>query len=117
MGRRSKEVILATGFGLDRMKIYIFIVLIFVASIAIWLNNSFLDRSYKLEVLVPIALLKDPPQDYPKENTIVGHVFPHESVKVVRMRYGKDFRAWRIKGDKGQVGWIVENSYNLKVSE
>lgn len=87
-----------------------------MVSVALWWNNTISDRRYKLEILAPIALLKDPPQDYPKENTIVGHVFPHESVKIVRMGYGKDFRAWRIKGEKGQVGWFVENSYNLKVS-
>src|ERR1044071_7896679 len=49
------------------------------------------DRSYKLDVLVPIVLLRDPPQDNPQANVEVGQLHPGEPVEVLGMGYGKIF--------------------------
>jgi len=73
------------------------------------------DRSYKLEVLTPIILLKNSPQSYPESNTETGKIHAGEQVEVLRMGYGKDFRAWHVKGEKGQEGWFIEDGKNVRV--
>jgi len=82
-----------------------------------WLADIAADRSYKLDVLAPIALLKDPPQDYPQTNVEVGQILPGEAVEVRRMGYGKDFRAWRVKGAKNKEGWFIDDGKNVRVTK
>lgn len=98
--------------------IWVVLPIIVVAALVLglWWNDVASDRNYKLEVLAPITLLKDAPQNYPKTNTEVGQVLPGETVEVLRMGYGKDFRAWRVKGSKGQEGWFIEDVKNVQVS-
>jgi hypothetical protein len=90
-----------------------------VAAFVLWLwwHAVASDRSYKLEVLASITLLKDPPQSYPKTNIEVGQVLPGETVEVLRMGYGKDFRAWRVMGAKKQEGWFIDDGKNVRVSK
>jgi hypothetical protein len=33
------------------------------------------------------------------------------------MGYGKDFRAWKVRGSAGQEGWIIEDSDSIKLIE
>jgi hypothetical protein len=81
-----------------------------------WWKDVTSDRKYRLAVLTPITLLEEAPQYYPKTNIEVGQILPGETVKVLRMGYGKDFRAWRVRGSKGQEGWFIENSENIRIS-
>lgn len=83
----------------------------------LWWHDVSIDRSYKLEVLEPIKLLKEPPQDYPKTNSEIDQILAGETVEVLRMGYGKDFRAWLVKGTKGQEGWFMEDGKNVRVSK
>ena len=80
-----------------------------------WVADIASDRSNKLEVLEPITLLRDAPQNYPKSNSETGTILPGETLKVLRIGYGKDFRAWLVKGSKGQEGWFIESSKNVRV--
>jgi hypothetical protein len=81
-----------------------------------WSKDVAFDKNHKIEVLMPITLLKEPPQCYPKTNIEVGKIRPGEVVDVLRMGYGKDFRAWHVRGPKGQEGWFVEDGENIRVS-
>jgi hypothetical protein len=83
----------------------------------VWWQDVATDRRYKLEVIEPITLLARPPQAYPEANTSVGEVLPGETITVLRMGYGKDFRAWRVRGAKNQVGWFVEDGKNVRVKQ
>jgi hypothetical protein len=88
-----------------------------IASIvaALWINDIVSDRRNELEILTSITLLEKAPQSYPHENSDIGLVQAGEKVKVLRMGYGKDFRAWKVQGSTGQEGWLVEEHGNVKV--
>ena len=58
----------------------------------------------------------DSPQSYPESNTEIDKILPGEQVEVLRMGYGKDFRAWRVRGEKGQEGWFIEDGKNVRIS-
>jgi hypothetical protein len=55
-----------------------------------------------------MTLLEKPPQDYPASNSETGKIGVDEKVRVLRMGYGKDFRAWEVRGNAGQEGWFIE---------
>lgn len=88
---------------------------IMAIGLGLWMADIGSDRSHKLEVLELITLFKDAPQDYPMTNFEAGKILPAEAVKVLRMGYGKDFRAWKVKGSKGQEGWFIENGKNVRI--
>jgi hypothetical protein len=104
----------------ERNNRWILAVLLFITvgtfGLWLWRNDVASDRGHTLEVLEPITLLKNAPRDSPKANAEVGKVLPGETTEVLRVGYGKDFRAWLIRGPKGQEGWFIENSNNVKVS-
>ncbi len=91
------------------------VVLLASFGVWMWLADVAVDRSYTLDVLAPIHLLKQPPQDFPQTNEEVGQILPGEAVEVLRMGYGKDFRAWRVKGAKNQQGWFIDDGKNVRV--
>jgi len=31
------------------------------------------------------------------------------------MGYGKDFRAWKVRGSMGQEGWFIEENGNINI--
>jgi hypothetical protein len=79
----------------------------------LWQSDISSDKEYQLEVLEPVSLLKEPPQSNPATNDEIGQIHPHEPVKVMRMAYGKDFRAWKVLSSNNQSGWIIENGKNV----
>jgi hypothetical protein len=83
--------------------------------VGLWLRDVISDRRNELEIMKPITLLKKAPQDYPKENKEAGKIQIGEKTKVLRMGYGKDFRAWKVRGSMGQEGWFIEDNNNIKV--
>ncbi|WKJ89193.1 hypothetical protein QZJ86_14320 [Methylomonas montana] len=85
--------------------------------VVLWQYDISSDREYRLEVLEPIVLLKEPPQSYPSINAEIGQLLPHEFVKVIRMGYGKDFRAWQVVGSRNQKGWFIESGKNVHVEK
>ncbi len=97
------------------IKIIISCLIVATIVAGIWSLDIMSDRRNELEVMTPINLLEKPPQSYPRENRSVGVIKTGEKVKVLRMGYGKDFRAWKVKGSIGQEGWLVEEKGNVKV--
>ena len=83
--------------------------------ILIWLADVVSDRKAELEIMKPIPMMEKPPQDYPNNNKEIGKIEPGEKVKTLRIGYGKDFRAWKIEGSSGQVGWFIEGNDNIKI--
>jgi hypothetical protein len=53
-------------------------------------------------------------QDYPASNRETGKISVGEQVTVLRMGYGKDFRAWKVRGSAGQEGWFIEDHDSVK---
>ncbi|HEY1269307.1 MAG TPA: hypothetical protein VGH16_18760 [Candidatus Binatia bacterium] len=86
-------------------------------AVGLWVKDIYEDRKYKLEVLEPITLLENAPQSYPRSNVTVGQVNPGDPVMVLRMGYGKDFRAWRVRSAAGQDGWFVDSGKNVRVNK
>jgi len=82
---------------------------------ALWIQDIIVDRRIELEIRSQITLLEKPPQSYPNENSNVGIIQTGEKVKVLRMGYGKDFRAWKVRGTSGQEGWFIEEKHNIKL--
>jgi hypothetical protein len=64
-----------------------------------------------------MTLLEKPPQDYPASNKESGKILAGEHVMVLRMGYGKDFRAWKVRGGARQEGWFIEDSNSIKLME
>jgi len=85
--------------------------------LALWLRDVIADRRNKIEIMRPITLLERAPQDYPKENKEIGKIQIGEKVKVLRLGYGKDFRAWKVRGSMGQEGWFIEDNGNIKIKQ
>lgn len=90
---------------------------IVICSFVVWQYDVSSDKKYRLEVLESIVLLKEPPQLYPSPNEETGQLLPHETIKVLRMGYGKDFRAWQVAGSRGQRGWFIENGKYVLVQK
>ena len=59
-------------------------------------------------------LLENASQNYPASNRETGKISIGEHVMVLRMGYGKDFRAWKVRGSAGQEGWLIEDNDNIK---
>ncbi len=111
---------LPMSFGVSdmtRTKKIVAIFFLFAATlVALLLYDLISDRRNELEVMKPIMLLEKPPQDYPKENGKIGKIQIGEKIKVLRIAYGKDFRAWKVRNSIGQEGWFIEEKDNIKVN-
>lgn len=82
---------------------------------AIWIYDVVSDRKREIAVLKPMALLEKAPQDYPVSNRESGNILAGEHVMVLRIGYGKDFRAWKVRGSVGQEGWFIEENDRIKI--
>lgn len=83
--------------------------------VAFWINDVVSDRKHEIAVLKTMTLLEKAPQDYPVSNRESGKIRVGEHVMVLRMGYGKDFRAWKVRGSTGQEGWFIEDNDNVKL--
>jgi len=82
---------------------------------ALWINDVVSDRKHEIAVLKTMTLLEKAPQNYPVSNRKSGKIRAGEHVMVLRMGYGKDFRAWKVRGSTGQEGWFIEDNDNVKL--
>jgi hypothetical protein len=74
---------------------------------ALWGVDVIADRSYRLAVVAPAALYSLPPHEYPQSNPVVATLQPGQPIRVLRLRYGKDFQTFRIETPDGPTGWVV----------
>lgn len=82
---------------------------------ALWIYDVVSDRKRVIAILKPITHLEKAPQDYPVSNRESGKILAGEHVMVLRTGYGKDFRAWKVRGSVGQEGWIIEENNSIKL--
>lgn len=81
---------------------------------AFWIYDVITDRTNEITILKPMTLLEKAPQNYPASNRETGKIRVGEQVIVLRMGYGKDFRAWKVRGSAGQEGWFIEEKDRIK---
>lgn len=72
-----------------------------------WWAGVSVDRRYVLAVVSPEPVYSLPPHTYPESNPIVETLTPGQPLRVLRVRYGKDFEAVQVQTPTGQVGWII----------
>lgn len=98
---------------IKKLTIVSIVLTIIVATL--WIYDVVSDRKRVIAILKPIILLGTAPQDYPVSNRESGKVLAGEHVMVLRMGYGKDFRAWKVRGSAGQEGWFIEDNESIKL--
>ncbi len=79
-----------------------------LAGAAIWLGDIYNDRRHRLVILGPTPLYAAFPLEQPQSGRVLGMLGPGQSVTVLRMRHGKDFRVFKIETATGIRGWVVE---------
>lgn len=90
-------------------RLWVFVIVaIGLASAVIWLADIYNDRQYRLVVLGPTPLYAASPLEQPQSNRVLGALGPGQSITVLRMRHGKDFRAFKIETATGIQGWVIE---------
>lgn len=65
------------------------------------------DRTYVVAVVSPAPLLRYPPHEYPQSNPTLATLRTSESLRVFRVRYGKDFEALQVERSSGEIGWVL----------
>lgn len=65
------------------------------------------DRNYKVAVVASAPLYSLAPHEYPQTNPLIQTLSPGQSLRVLRVRYGKDFEAFKVEAPGGRVGWVV----------
>ena len=73
----------------------------------LWARDVAIDRSYKLAVTGPTPLYSSSPIERSSSNPVVAVLQPGEPVRVLRMRYGKDFQTFQVETKNGPTGWLV----------
>ncbi len=92
------------------MKYVLLSVAVFAAVIAGVIGyDIYSDRSYSVEILAPTPLLAEAhPQNYGEtQNRVLATLAPGSRIIVLRIRYGKDFMAIRVRTDSDLDGWII----------
>jgi hypothetical protein len=88
----------------------ILIALLLAVSIAggLWGMDVLADRKYQIEVVSPTELFSLPPHEYPPTNPTISTLKKGQLVRVLRLRYGKDFQAFRVETTDGLIGWVIQ---------
>ena len=68
------------------------------------------DRRYVVAVTSPAPLLQHPPHEYPNSNPAMATLQAGEKLRVLRVRYGKDFEALLVERSSGESGWVLSGS-------
>ena len=76
-------------------------------AVAGWGADIAADRRYQLAVVEPTLLLSVSPLEHTEANPPLATLQPGQPVKVLRMRYGKDFQTFKIETTSGTIGWVI----------
>ena len=94
-----------------RLKTIIFALCVLVAiTLAFFGHDIYRDRRHSVEILSTTPLLEDPyPLNYgDSENTVLSRLKKGDEVRVLRIKYGKDFMALKVEEKKsGAVGYVI----------
>lgn len=85
-----------------------FAAIVSALAVAGWGADVAADRRYQLAVVEPTPLLSMSPLEYTETNPPLVTLQPGQPVKVLRMRYGKDFQTFKIETTSGTIGWVIE---------
>jgi hypothetical protein len=83
----------------------VFSVVVLVA--LLWGGDIIGDRQYKVEVVDSVPLYSLAPTDYPALNPVILTLPVGHHLRVLRVRYGKDFEALKVETEDGKVGWVI----------
>lgn len=88
--------------------LYLSITILILVPVGIYVWDVMQDRSKSITIRSRMAIYRD--WDRLKDqdpNEIVDTVEPGEKLKVLRIRYGKDYRAVKVEKGNGSVGWMM----------
>ncbi|HEY9193697.1 MAG TPA: SH3 domain-containing protein [Methyloversatilis sp.] len=88
-----------------RIACFVLAMLALVAG-ALWIGDLAGDQKYTVAVVSPAPLYALPPTDYPNSNPVVKTLSAGVPLRVLRVRYGKDFEALKVETPNGEVGWV-----------
>ncbi|MNL29805.1 hypothetical protein D3C87_1515040 [compost metagenome] len=71
------------------------------------------DRSQSVSIIQQTALYDD--WEFGDRQKSIGKVERGENLKVLRIRYGKDFMAIKVERNDGSVGWIIWSSNQVSL--
>src|SRR5687767_7927933 len=87
------------------------IALFALAGSGLWIADIWSDRQVQISILKPVALFSDHDiAAYGSEDQAIATVEQGTKVKVLKIIYGKDYMAFRIRTELGQEGWILYRS-------
>jgi len=93
------------------LKAIIFALCVLVGiALAFFGHDIYRDRQHSMEILSTTPLLEEPyPLHYGhSENNVLNHLKKGDEVRVLRIKYGKDFMALKIEEKKsGAVGYVI----------
>ncbi len=73
----------------------------------LWVGDFYGDHQYKVEVVKSAPLYSLAPTDYPATNPVLLNLSVGNHLRVLRVRYGKDFEALKVETDDGNIGWVI----------
>jgi hypothetical protein len=80
---------------------------VLVMGAVMWGGDVLGDRQYQADVIGAAPLYSLPPHEYPASNPLVLTLRPGEHLRVLRVRYGKDFEALKVETAGGHIGWVI----------
>ena len=95
-------VLVSTIFGA-----LLFVCLVATVTAFVWISDVLDDRKYIVALVAPTPLYAIAPTDYPAANPVTQTLPRDMPLKVLRVRYGKDFEAFKVETPNGTVGWVV----------
>lgn len=82
------------------------VMLLLIAGGIWWIDNQ--DPHLLLATSRPVDLLENPsPQYYAFPNSVVTVLEPGTWLKVIKLRYGKDYVAYKVRLPDGRSGYII----------
>ena len=74
---------------------------------ALWGGDVLGDRRLQVEGMGGAPLYSLQPHEYPSLNPKISTLRAEEQLRVLRVRYGKDFEARKVETKGGHVGWVI----------
>lgn len=98
-------------------KVIIVIALVVIIVVSAVEYDTYRDRQHRVQIVGVAKLLKEPcPLQYPEQKNVVVRLLGREdSVKVLRINYGKDFMAIKVSTPDGTLGYLIHDE-SIQVS-
>jgi hypothetical protein len=80
----------------------------------LWIQDVISDRRTSIEIVRRVPLFADLPDSPRPVSAQQGTLEPGQPVRVLRIRYGKDYRAIRVETSRGQTGWLLDDGAAIR---